>query len=166
MKTLREYIDQLDEINRRDFLKGAGAAAGLAATGGASAVIPNSGAPKLEDVKWIQYAVDLALLSKDNKQITVANQLSGEIKNYSKKYPDAKTVDGTKSLIEVMLTGRPTFLNNLKQSKPDTYDKYVNDLTKNQELILRKLQEINSKVEIEEASNDTVARVLELSNYK
>jgi len=32
MKTLREYIDQLDEISRRDFLKTAGAAAGLAAT--------------------------------------------------------------------------------------------------------------------------------------
>jgi hypothetical protein len=32
MKTLREYIDQLDEISRRDFLKGAGATAGLAAT--------------------------------------------------------------------------------------------------------------------------------------
>ena len=33
MKTLREYIDQLDEISRRDFLKGAGATAGLAAMG-------------------------------------------------------------------------------------------------------------------------------------
>lgn len=33
MKTLREYIDQLDEISRRDFLKGAGAAAGLGALG-------------------------------------------------------------------------------------------------------------------------------------
>jgi hypothetical protein len=33
MKTLREYIDQLDEISRRDFLKGAGATAGLAAVG-------------------------------------------------------------------------------------------------------------------------------------
>ena len=33
MKTLREYIDQLDEISRRDFLKGAGATAGLAALG-------------------------------------------------------------------------------------------------------------------------------------
>jgi hypothetical protein len=32
MKTIREYIDQLDEISRRDFLKGAGAvaAAGVA----------------------------------------------------------------------------------------------------------------------------------------
>ena len=33
MKTLREYIDQLDEISRRDFLKGAGAAA-IGAAGG------------------------------------------------------------------------------------------------------------------------------------
>ena len=33
MKTLREYIDQLDEISRRDFIKGAGATAGLAAMG-------------------------------------------------------------------------------------------------------------------------------------
>lgn len=36
MKTLREYIDQLDEISRRDFLKGAGAAA-VGAAGGISA---------------------------------------------------------------------------------------------------------------------------------
>jgi hypothetical protein len=34
MKTLREYIDQLDEIDRRGFLKGMGAAAVAGATGG------------------------------------------------------------------------------------------------------------------------------------
>ena len=33
MKTLREYIDILDEINRRDFLKGAAGAAGAATLG-------------------------------------------------------------------------------------------------------------------------------------
>ena len=33
MKTLREYIDQLDEISRRDFIKGTAATAGLAAVG-------------------------------------------------------------------------------------------------------------------------------------
>ena len=37
MKTIREYIDQLDEINRRDFIKGAGAAVGLTAMGQARA---------------------------------------------------------------------------------------------------------------------------------
>ena len=33
MKTLREYIDQLDEITRRDFLRGAGAALGSVVLG-------------------------------------------------------------------------------------------------------------------------------------
>jgi hypothetical protein len=42
MKTLREYINQLDEISRRDFLKGAGAAAGLAATDAISAPFKHS----------------------------------------------------------------------------------------------------------------------------
>jgi hypothetical protein len=37
MKTIREYIDHLDEISRRDFIKGAGATAGLAAMGSAQA---------------------------------------------------------------------------------------------------------------------------------
>jgi hypothetical protein len=37
MKTLREYIDQLDEISRRDLLRGAGATAGLAVTDAISA---------------------------------------------------------------------------------------------------------------------------------
>ena len=37
MKTLREYMDKLDEISRRDFLKGAGAAAIAGAAGGAKA---------------------------------------------------------------------------------------------------------------------------------
>ena len=38
MKTLREYIDQLDEISRRGFLQGAGAAAVAGAVGGAKDV--------------------------------------------------------------------------------------------------------------------------------
>ena len=37
MKTIREYIDQLDEISRRDFLKGAGALAAAGAVGSSSA---------------------------------------------------------------------------------------------------------------------------------
>jgi hypothetical protein len=44
MKTLREYIDQLDEISRRDFLKGAGAAAVGAAIG----------QPKDAEAEWTQ----------------------------------------------------------------------------------------------------------------
>jgi hypothetical protein len=41
MKTLREYIDILDEISRRDFLKGAGAAAAGAAIGQAKGQTAN-----------------------------------------------------------------------------------------------------------------------------
>jgi hypothetical protein len=42
MKTIREYIDQLDEISRRDFLKGTGAAAGLAAVGSPKDAVASS----------------------------------------------------------------------------------------------------------------------------
>jgi hypothetical protein len=60
MKTIREYIDQLDEISRRDFLKGAGATAGLAAMGAPK------GANAQEVAKWSNYASKLALDSVGN----------------------------------------------------------------------------------------------------
>ena len=44
MKTLREYIDQLDEISRRDALKYAGATAAGAALG----------QPKVSRAEWTQ----------------------------------------------------------------------------------------------------------------
>jgi hypothetical protein len=53
MKTLREYIDQLDEISRRDFLKGAGATAGLAAVGAPK----DSSAQTLPDEMWEKLAL-------------------------------------------------------------------------------------------------------------
>jgi colicin import membrane protein len=53
MKTLREYLDQLDEISRRDFLRGAGATAGLAAMGSA-------GVAKADDQTNSQLAQDKA----------------------------------------------------------------------------------------------------------
>jgi len=43
MKTLREYIDQLDEISRRDALKYAGATAAGAALGGAAGFYKGAG---------------------------------------------------------------------------------------------------------------------------
>jgi ABC-type transporter Mla subunit MlaD len=52
MKTLREYIEILDEISRRDFLKGAGAALGGAAlasvAGQTQAAAPGSSKPTAE----------------------------------------------------------------------------------------------------------------------
>jgi len=68
MKTLRETIDQLDEISRRDVLKGAGAAAIAGAAGGSKAQVGGGenesqwAANKAAGV-WAQYA-------KDNKTVT------------------------------------------------------------------------------------------------
>jgi hypothetical protein len=50
--------EQLDEINRRDFLKGVGATAGLAAMGGLSA---NAQAQNIDYNAWANYAVDKAI---------------------------------------------------------------------------------------------------------
>ena len=61
MKTLREYWDQLDEISRRDFLKGAGATAGLAATSGAKASTRNL---TQEDIKIMQEFFSLYFMVK------------------------------------------------------------------------------------------------------
>lgn len=58
MKTLREYMDQLDEISRRDFLKGAGATAGLAAMGGLSS---NAQAQNIDYNAWTTHAVNKAI---------------------------------------------------------------------------------------------------------
>lgn len=55
MKTLRETIDQLDEISRRGFLQGAGAAAVAGAAGGTA-----TKANAQQVSQWVKYATDLA----------------------------------------------------------------------------------------------------------
>lgn len=68
MKTLREYIDQLDEISRRDFLKGAGAAAVGAAAGGAKGQV---GAGENESLAAARRAIaNWQRLSRDNQSVT------------------------------------------------------------------------------------------------
>jgi hypothetical protein len=57
MKTLREYMDKLDEISRRDFLKGACAAAIAGAAGGAKAQDVNYAEAASRAVKKAQDAV-------------------------------------------------------------------------------------------------------------
>ena len=69
MKTLREYIDILDEISRRDFLKTAGAAAAGAALGSTAKAQVGGGEDESEWAArraasvWQQYA-------RDNKTVT------------------------------------------------------------------------------------------------
>lgn len=57
---MREVLDRLDEVTRRDFLKGVGATAGAAALGSPK------GAQAQEIVKWTNYARKLALSSVGN----------------------------------------------------------------------------------------------------
>ena len=59
MKSLREYLDQLDEISRRDFLKGAGAAAGLAAADAVAAPwVKRTKRDEIDDTVVKQHTVD------------------------------------------------------------------------------------------------------------
>ena len=69
---IREMLDRLDEISRRDFLKGAGATAGLAAMGAPK------GAQAQEVVKWANYARQLAL---DSVRVS-SNDPSGDLRSW------------------------------------------------------------------------------------
>jgi hypothetical protein len=80
MKTLREYIDQLDEINRRDFLKTAGAAGVGVAAGSASAFNPFasgfvSGAMTAAQQRPINVP-ELNIIVSPNTNLAPADQLS------------------------------------------------------------------------------------------
>jgi hypothetical protein len=62
MKTLREYIDQLDEISRRDFLKGLGAAA-VAGAG--------IGSANAQDINLVQKQYDWQFADTKGKDTVV-----------------------------------------------------------------------------------------------
>jgi hypothetical protein len=97
MKTLREYIDQLDEISRRDFLKGAGATAGLAAMGAPK------GVQAQEIVKWSNYARKLALDSvrvKDDQGYDLRNWISQNVSAWVSNYCEYTDSYNAKNVID------------------------------------------------------------------
>ena len=70
MKTLREYIDQLDEISRRDFLKGAGVAAVAGAVGTGAYMNRGKGASgnfEGDDGIYVDQLLDVRLACKADK---------------------------------------------------------------------------------------------------
>ena len=88
MKTLREYIDILDEISRRDFLKGAGAAAVGAMGSGAAAQTDfskNVRTPAQVDKEYkealLQTALTLLIIAK-NENWPIQNDVNKEINIY------------------------------------------------------------------------------------
>lgn len=75
MKTFREYIDMLDEISRRGFLKGAGAAAGLAATGAVAAPFRHGG---YVDQMTGQGKGNYSVVKSDNSNASLTIQWPGK----------------------------------------------------------------------------------------
>ena len=81
MKTLREYMDKLDEISRRDFLKGAGAAAIAGAAGGAMDAKAQSRA---------KIAVEVGELDTGTKEYEPVN--SGQSRNFIYLYDSSEFI--------------------------------------------------------------------------
>lgn len=92
MKTLREYIDQLDEIDRRGFLKGMGAAAGLTAMGGTKANDLQSRKPMVHEIPIVEQMCKLYWLSK--RMDPPSPQILKMIQTYIKKNPNKKDFVG------------------------------------------------------------------------
>jgi hypothetical protein len=76
MKTLREFIDQLDEISRRDFLKGAGAAAmtGAGIKPAAAFLSPND-FEKINELLRLRYMYKEAFPSNNNVYDFLAREI-------------------------------------------------------------------------------------------
>lgn len=87
MKTLREYIDQLDEISRRDFLKTAGAA-GLSATDVLAAPWQHQqGKDSMDDSITYTWS---AVYSTDGKALLSVHQISKSDLSLLLRAPDVR----------------------------------------------------------------------------
>jgi hypothetical protein len=179
MKTLREYIDQLDEISRRDFIKGAGATAGLAAMGAPGLALANS--PYINSFtyrqidKIIAQSLFLYSLTKDwSGKEQIARQMMQHINNYLAVEPNRKPV------VTQMYERVQQLTNDNKQNKPELYDtqrnsslKHVDNLNLSWQFIFDNFKNnqtpTNENVEqgVDEAATpDAVARIEELVKYK
>jgi len=119
MKTLREYIDQLDEISRRGFLKGAGVAAVAGGTGGANA-------QSIADLE-VEHAYKMAIARKRGKAGLPLNMnLSDTIADLRVEhaykmaraeagYPPVKSKPSTKESIEQVEEASPDALAKIDQ---------------------------------------------------
>jgi TAT (twin-arginine translocation) pathway signal sequence len=179
MKTLREYINQLDEISRRDFIKGAGATAGLAAMGAPGLALANS--PYINSFtyqqidKIIAQSLFLYNYTKDwqgNEQI--ARQMMQHINNYLAIKP------GQKSVVERLYDRIQQLTNDTKQNNPERYNtqrnsslKHVDNLNLSWQFIFDNFKNnqtpTNENVEQdvdETATPDAVKRIEQLVQYK
>ena len=185
MKTLREYVDQLDEISRRDFLKGAGATAGLAATDAIAA-------------PWQARTTTDQMTDKKSKDLSVE---SDDKRAFLKFWPDSNSAafaliekkvlqSGTNGIIygAIRFGSSPPESLLLKEDRNGKYYVgwfYHNEVAKKimnftgklliQVPIYTKGNEVykftiepmkEQSLEESEPSNDAVARIEELTKYK
>jgi hypothetical protein len=127
MKTLREYIDQLDEISRRDFLKGAGATAGLAAVGAPKAQTSES---EIVEQMLKCYYITSKLYPQNAQNLLVM------IQTYIKKNP------GKKDFVNQTYRKVKDQLDTLEKNDFLKYSNEVGYLVKNMGTIMDKFQDL------------------------
>ena len=137
MKTLRETIDQLDEISRRGFLHGAGAAA-LGATDLPDSITTNySFKIQLRDYNWWARRLDTKLRTSDDYEAG-KNLAKKQLSMYTPDY--IKTPKGTAQL-------------------RDMFAQYVTELRGNAGYIASLDVKDESIEQVEEASPEALAKI-------
>jgi len=181
MKTLREYIDQLDEISRRDFLKGAGATAGIAALG-----IPNLAKAELSQENWEKILGMMVLYMackgpyprelQNGRSVTVppavCQQANDLIRKFATSYPNGRAelnkwynlTYNSMNQVESEVPFKGSVLNRV-YFDPAFQQKVIRDFASLLEFYIGKNADNNQAV-AEDGNPDAVARILELSKNK
>jgi hypothetical protein len=190
MKTLREYIDQLDEISRRDFLKGAGATVGLAAIGAPKTAKAEYSSYSMTDDDWLYIVALCAMIyfgmygKLRNKAVpAMARDVIQNLKRISTPTLDFLTDVWIMDSLEKVRTNNPDRYNTFLRIAQDpeaplrimnrvlrVQDNYINGMSPQDKQ--RYSNETGHTIqireeELEEAGTpDAVARIEELVKYK
>ena len=165
MKTLREYIDQLDEISRRDFLKGAGAigAAGAAGLGGWSAGYTTARDRNYEwDLGFLDGFLAYPMVNKIDSDLIVdiKQRVAWHERRIGNRHEEPKYRQGYE---EGNKAYKKMFPNGHFQSPADK-----NKFAGMAEMMAKRITDsrVYEEHNLEEASPDAVKRIEELVKYK
>jgi hypothetical protein len=196
MKTLREMMDQLDEISRRDFIRGAGAAAGLAAVGQARADwqkqkdIPDVEYPsgKRTGLSTQQYrntstdgSATLTLYKGQGSSMTIGNRV-GKWNPKSRTPMGAVKIDDSPAFkVEFMIMGNPAMASIMSPggvAGDAASEKIINSIVNARErvaidttslgggIVQFRAGNVSEDAELDEAIDDAVRKVEELFQNK
>jgi hypothetical protein len=178
MKTLREYIDQLDEISRRDFLKGAGATAALA---GAGALGYKSGQDTIPEEKKKYFNPRLWYLTGyifsdylEGYDRNVFNSIASEVNGILRNTPQWSDYVHTNQQGHEALW-RDIKEQRLKMGLPDLplaqqEEKFKPWISQRMKTAFNEVKKLvgymDESTELEENSEEAIARIIELSKNK